>query len=192
MYQKKTDTYTSEEYLALEGKADYKSEFYRGEIFAMAGGSANHDRISGNFYATLNFALETNPCEVFSSDMKLEVDEGKLYTYPDVMVVCGEPQFVVERTDIITNPILIVEVLSKSTQDYDRGLKFELYQTIDTLQEYILIDQDRVRVELFRKLEDGRWMLTILATPEANLAIQSIDLELPLNRIYNKVDWFAA
>ena len=192
MFQKQPDFYTPEEYLALEEQADYKSEYYRGEIFAMAGGSANHDRIAGNLYAVLNFAFEAKPCEVFSSDMKLQIIESEFFTYPDIMVICGQPQFMGDRTDIIKNPLIIVEVLSKSTQNYDWGFKFEAYRTIETFQDYLLIAQDRIHIEYFHKLEDSRWLLTEFNTAQDNLKIESIDLEVPISRIYNKVDWFAA
>ncbi|MCB0153793.1 MAG: Uma2 family endonuclease [Anaerolineae bacterium] len=191
MLQKQSNYYTTAEYLALEEAADYKSEYYRGEIFAMAGASANYNRIAGNLYAILNFGLESKPCEVFSSDMKLHVKQGELYTYPDIMVVCGRTKFVKDRTDTITNPNVIIEVLSTSTEAYDRGLKFELYRAIDTFQFYILIDQSRVHLDYYHKLPDGRWVLTEFKSADASLTIESLDLEIPIARIYRKVDWFA-
>ncbi len=192
MFQKQPDFYTPEEYLALEEQADYKSEYYRCEIFAMAGGSYNHNVIVGNLYAILNRAFETKSCTALMSDMRLLVEREGLYTYPDVMVICGKPVFVQNRTDTVTNPLVIVEVLSKSTQDYDRGFKFEAYRTIETFQDYLLIAQERVHIEYFHKLEDGRWLLTEFNAAQDNLKIESIDLEIPIARIYNKVDWFAA
>jgi Uma2 family endonuclease len=191
MFQRQTEFYTPEEYLALEEKADYKSEYYNGEIFAMAGGSYNHNVIAGNLYAALNQFVESKPCTAFTSDMRLFVEEAELYTYPDVMVVCGRPQFAQNRIDTLTNPIVIVEVLSRSTRGYDRGQKFEFYRTIETFEDYVLIDQDRVHIEYFHKLADGRWILAVFNTLEATLTIESIDFEIPLSRIYHKVDWSA-
>lgn len=191
MFQRKTTLYTLEEYLALEEEAESKSEYYQGEIFAMASGSVNHNQIMSNVNAVLNFALETKTCRVFSSDMRLLVKASGLYTYPDVMVACDPLEFTPGRTDTITNPLVLIEVLSKSTREYDRGKKFEFYQTIETFQDYLLIDQERVRLEYFHKLKDGRWILTIFNNPDVKLTIDSIGVELPITRIYHKVDWFA-
>jgi Uma2 family endonuclease len=122
--------YSPEEYLALEEAADYKSEYIDGEIVPMAGGSTNHNRIAGNFYAALNFAFRTEDYEVFMSDVRLWIHERRIYTYPDVMVVAGEPEYYNNRTDTITNPRVIIEVLSPSTKRYDSSKKFEAYRTI--------------------------------------------------------------
>ncbi len=180
--------YSPEEYLALEELADYRSEYYRGEIFAMAGGSANHNRIARNLVIALETELEGKPCEAFITDMRLLVKKNGLYTYPDVMVVCGKLQFVKGRTDTLTNPGVIIEVLSESTKDYDRGAKFELYRAIETLQDYVLIDQSRVHVEYFHKLEDGRWLLTEFNELEAVLKLESVGMEMPLSQIYQRVE----
>ncbi len=189
MLAKQQKYYTPEEYLALEESADYRSEYYQGEIFAMSGGSANHNRLAGNLYLALRENLEGKSCEAFITDMRLLVKKTGLYTYPDVMVVCGRLQFVKGRTDTLTNPVLIVEVLSEATQAYDRGAKFELYRGLDSLQDYVLIDQARVYVEYFHKLADGRWLLTELNSLEAVLKLESVEVELPLSRIYERVEW---
>ncbi len=190
MFQRKQDTYyTPEEYLALEETAEYRSEYYRGEIFAMSGGSANHNRISGNIYTAMNIAFENKPCEAFITDMRLLVKKNGLYTYPDVMVVCGQIKFVEGRTDTITNPVVVIEVLSESTQDYDRGSKFMLYRALASLQEYILIEQDKIHIERFRKLEDGRWILDEFDQADQVLSVEAIDFEMPLQRIYRNVKW---
>ena len=193
MLKREKKYYTPEEYLALEETEDYKSEYYNGEIFAMAGGSANHNRIAGNFYAVLNVAFEKKPCEAFSGDMRLLVKQSGLYTYPDVMVICGQLEFVANRTDTITNPVLIVEVLSKSTENYDRGQKFEFYRAIPTLQHYLLIDQDRVYLEYFQKTGEGWWVLKEFNELDETLKIEplifeTLALEIPISRIYNKVE----
>jgi Uma2 family endonuclease len=189
MFHRQQKFYTPEEYLTLEETADYRSEYYRGEIFAMSGGSINHNRIAGNFYSALNFAFENGPCEAFMSDVRLLVKQNGLYTYPDVMVVCAQLQFVANRTDTITNPILIVEVLSESTEGYDRGKKFEFYRMIPTLQHYLLVAQDRVHLEYFHKRADSLWVLQEFNDINSVLKIDALALELPLSRIYSRVEF---
>jgi Uma2 family endonuclease len=189
MVAKPQKYYSPEEYLALEETVDYRSEYYQGEIFAMSGASVNHNRIAGNLHAALNNAFDAKPCEAFMGDVRLLVKKNGLYTYPDVMVICGQLEFVEGRTDTLTNPIVIVEVLSKATQDYDRGAKFELYRATETLQDYVLIDQARVHVEYFRKLEDGRWLLQEFNQLEAILRIEAVGVEIPLSRVYQRVEW---
>jgi Uma2 family endonuclease len=181
--------YTPEEYLVLEERAEQRSEYYDGEIFAMAGDSANHNQIVINLAIALESAFEKKPCRVFATDMRLLVTKSGLYTYPDVMVVCGKLEFVPGRNDTVTNPILIVEVLSESTQGYDRTTKFRFYRQIPSLQEYVLIDQARAYVECFRKMEGGRWVFEAYDQLEDSVALQSLDLKIPLARIYNKVEW---
>lgn len=190
MLKKQPTFYTPEEYLVLEEKADHKSEYFNGEVFAMAGGSYNHNVIAGNINAALNQFAESKPCIAFTSNMRVLVKTNGLYTYPDAMLVCGQVEFAEGRNDTLTNPLIIVEVLSKSTRDYDRGFKFESYRLIETLQDYLLIDQERVHVEYFHKLEDGRWVLIETNLPEAELTLQAINFTLPISRIYHKVDWF--
>lgn len=181
--------YTPEEYLALEEEAEYRSEYYQGEIFAMSGGSANHNRIAGNVYTAMISAFGGGPCEAFITDMRLLVKKNGLCTYPDVMAVCGGLEFAEGRDDTLTNPAVIVEVLSKSTEGYDRGAKFELYRALDSLQDYVLIDQHKIHVENFHKLEDGRWILQEFNRIEDTLTIESIDFEIPLQQIYQRVAW---
>ena len=136
--------YSPEEYLVLEEAADYKSEYIDGEIVPMAGGSTNHNQIAGNFYAELNFAFKKLGYRVFMSDVRLWIPQRRIYTYPDVMVVVGESEYYNNRTDTITNPRVIIEVLSPSTKGYDRSKKFEAYRTIPTFEEYLLLDQTRI------------------------------------------------
>ena len=190
MFKRQSQVYTLEEYLALEAQAEYKSEYFQGEIFAMAGGSYNHNVIAGNLYAALHQFLAPKDCTAFTGDMRILVKKRELYTYPDVLVVCGRPKFASGRTDTLTNPMIIVEVLSKSTQAYDRGQKFEFYRSIDTFADYVLIDQERVHIEYFHKFKDGRWVLTELTTPDATLTLETIDFAIPLHQIYHKADWF--
>ncbi|NJN94141.1 MAG: Uma2 family endonuclease [Anaerolineales bacterium] len=183
--------YSPEEYLALEETAEYRSEYYRGEIFAMAGGSVNHNRIARNLIVALETALAGKSCEAFITDMRLYIKKSSLYTYPDVMVVCGRIAYIKGRTDTLTNPVVIIEVLSDSTQAYDRGAKFELYRAIESLQDYVLVDQARVHVEYFHKLEDGRWLLTEFNDSEAVLRLEAVNVEIPLSRVYQRVEWEA-
>jgi Uma2 family endonuclease len=189
MLQKQTQYYTPTEYLALEEAAETKSEYFQGQIFAMSGGSINHNRIAISICTMLDVAFQGKPCEVFSSDVKVWVEANSLYTYPDAMVVCGPVEYAEGRNDTITNPIVIFEVLSKSTRDYDRGKKFELYRDLPSLQDYVLIDQDRVYIECYHKVEDGRWVLTLFNNLETTLTLAAIEMSLAVSRIYHKVDW---
>ncbi len=183
--------YTREEYLTLEESAAFKSEYYKGVIYAMAGGTYNHEMICGNVYSALRLAANAKSCIAFTSNMKLLIEAHGLYTYPDSMLICGKPKFEQGRTDTVLNPLVLVEVLSKSTRNYDHGQKFEFYQAIPTFQEYLLIDQDRIYVEHYHKVKDSTWVLTILREPEARLVLQSIDLEISVRQLYENVDWLA-
>lgn len=181
--------YTPAEYLALEETADYKSEYYLGEIFAMAGGSLNHSLIKGNLETALHQALAKKPCQVHSSDLRLNVKRRGYYTYPDVMVICGKVEFSEGRTDTLTNPILIVEVLSPSTREYDRVKKFALYKALDSLQAYVLVDSEQVHATYLQRVEGGRWTIEMYDDPEAVLRLESVGCEIPLRRIYDKVEF---
>ena len=179
---------TAEAYLAQERAAEYKSEYYDGEIFAMAGASEPHNMAVGNIFGELHAQLKTRPCKVYSNDMRLKVSRSGLYTYPDVVVVCGEAQFEDDELDTLLNPTLIIEVLSKSTEGRDRGTKFEHYSKLKSLQEYLLVAQDRPRVELFTKESEGRWWLTTFEQLEDLVKLSSIDCALALKDIYAKVN----
>ncbi|AFZ25682.1 hypothetical protein Cylst_3544 [Cylindrospermum stagnale PCC 7417] len=179
--------YTAEEYLELEEAAEYKSEYIDGQIIPMAGGTVNHNRIAGNFYAGLNIAFRQQEYEVFNSDMRLWIPQKRIYTYPDVMIVAGEPEFFNNRQDIILNPQVIIEVLSKSTKAYDREDKFEAYRTIPTFQEYLLIDQNRIHVEQFSKSGKKRWTLCEYDEEDVAIALSSVPFEISLQDLYNKV-----
>ena len=186
---KREKRYSAKEYLALEEGADSKSEYHNGTIYTMAGGSFNHDMISGNVYAALHSFARSGSCLAFTSNMKLKIDAHNLYLYPDAMLICGKPQFEKNRTDVVLNPILLVEVLSKSTESYDRGKKFEFYRTLATVQEYLLIDQERLYVEHYRKLHMGRWEYTVVPGFDETVKLQSIQLEIPIQLLYEQVDW---
>lgn len=179
---------TPEEYLAREAQAEYKSEYHNGEMYALAGGSANHNLITSNILVALRHLLSQRSCRVFINDMRLHVKQSGLYTYPDVMVVCGKIEFVTGRDDTVINPVVIVEVWSDSTKAYDRGEKFAMYRQIPTLQEYVMIDQTRFYVEHFRR--DGNfWVLETIEQMDTSLNLPSLDCGIPLTTIYEKVEW---
>jgi Uma2 family endonuclease len=178
--------YSPEEYLALEEVADYKSEYIDGEIYPMTGGSTNHNQIAGNFYADLNFAFKKLDYRVYMGDVRLWIPKRRIYTYPDVMVVVGEPEYYNHRTDTITNPKVIVEVLSKS-QGYDKSDKFDYYRSIPTVEEYILIHQNKVYVEQFYQTGKKRWSLGEYDTEDDAIALNSVPVQILLADVYNKV-----
>lgn len=182
-------TFTADVYLALEETATEKSEFYDGVIAAIASASSSHDMISGNVYVALHEFARTGSCIAFTSNMKLRIEAHNLYLYPDAMLICGKPKFEKNRTDVILNPLLLIEVLSKSTESYDRGKKFEYYRSLPTFQEYLLIDQERVYIEHYHRLHIGRWEYTILADFEQTIKLQSVNLEISVRRLYEQVDW---
>jgi Uma2 family endonuclease len=181
--------FTPEQYLSLEETAEYKSEYLDGEIIPMAGGSTNHNRITGNVYIALKLALPEQEYDIFISDVRLWVPKVRLYTYSDVMVIFGLPEYHNNRTDTITNPQVIVEVLSKSTKNYDRGDKFTFYKTLPTCREYILIDQTKIKIEQYSKTENKRWLYCEYDEEDTALVFNSFQLEVPLSAIYKKVDF---
>lgn len=180
---------TEEQYLALEETAEYKSEYLDGEIIPMTGGSTNHNRIAGNVYIALNCALPEQEYDVFIGDVRLWIPKVRLYTYPDVMVIFGQPEYRSNRTDTITNPQVIVEVLSKSTKNYDRVDKFTFYKTIPSFREYILIDQTKIKIEQYSKTENKRWLYSEYDEEDTALVFNSFQLEVPLSAIYKKVNF---
>jgi Uma2 family endonuclease len=179
--------YTPEEYLELETAADYKSEYIDGQIIPMAGGSTNHNQISVNLTSELNFAFKRQAFRVFMSDVRLWIPERHIYTYPDVMVVEGEPEYFQNRTDTILNPVLIVEVLSKGTKGYDRESKFDSYRTIPSFQEYLLIDQTRIHVERFSKTGTKQWSFYEYDESDEAIAFTKVPFQISLADLYNKV-----
>ncbi len=176
---------TSGEYLENERAAEYKSEYYRGEVFAMAGAGNNHNVITGNLIGLLYSRLRGKGCTVYPSDMRLHIPETGLYTYPDVMVVCGRKEFVDEKKDTLTNPVLIVEVLSGSTESYDRGRKFGFYRSISFLCEYLLVDSQRVIAERYLKNEAGLWELHESPGLSGVVQLASVGVDLPLQEVYD-------
>ena len=180
---------TPEQYLEIERRAEYKSEYYAGETFAMAGAGWNHNRIVANAIVQFSLALRSRPCHVTPSDMRVRVSTTGLFTYPDVVVVCGEPEFLDERRDTLLNPTLIVEVLSPTTEAYDRGRKFEHYRSIDSLSEYLLVTSDRVHVDLYTRQPGGQWLLTSASTLEEQIELKSAGCRLAISDLYEKLEF---
>ncbi|MGB7925318.1 MAG: Uma2 family endonuclease [Pyrinomonadaceae bacterium] len=180
--------YTPEEYLALERKAEDKSEYFNGEIFAMTGASRRHNLVAVNVLASLHAQLRKRPCEIYPSDMRVKVSPTGLYTYPDVVIVCGEPLFDDEQKDTLVNPTLLVEVLSKSTASYDRGEKFEHYRKLASLAEYLVIAQNKYHVEHYIRQPDNQWLLSETDDMQKTISLPSIECDLALTDIYDKVD----
>jgi len=181
-----------QEYLALERRAERKSEYFAGEMFAMAGATEAHNLVSTNATVGLHNRLKGRPCKTYSSDMRVKVDPSGLYTYPDVSIVCGPAHFEDQRRDTLLNPNVIVEVLSPSTEAYDRGEKFAHYRKLDSLTDYILVAQDKPRIEHFVRQADGHWLLSEAEGLAATLTVASLDCVLPLADIYDKVDFTTA
>jgi Uma2 family endonuclease len=180
---------TPEQYLEIERKAEFKSEYYQGEMFAMSGARYPHIGIVANAMRELGQQLRRGPCRPFSNDMRVRVTPTGLYTYPDVVIVCGEPQFADDTFDTLLNPTVIIEVLSESTEAYDRGQKFEQYRSLESLAEYMMISSQRVSAELFARQPDGRWLLTARSRLEDSIELQSVGCHLALADLYEKVDF---
>lgn len=181
--------YTPQEYLAIERGAEERSEYFDGEIFAMGGASEQHNLIGGNIFASLHFQLKTRPCKVYSSDMRVKVNETGLYTYPDVVALCAPSQFDDHQKDTLINPALIIEVLSKSTEGYDRGEKFAHYRKIETLMEYVLIAQNKHHIERYVRQQDNNWLMSETYNVQDTIKLVSIDCSLALAEIYDKVEF---
>lgn len=186
--QKKRHT-TPEEYLRLEREASFKSEYYDGEIFAMAGGTAEHSAIVMNVGGELRSLLKGNRCAPCDSNLRIKVATADLYTYPDVSVICGPLEYADPHRDTVTNPTLIVEVLSDSTEAYDRGKKFAHYRTLPSLAEYVLVSQKEPLVEVLFKLPDGTWQLTPARGRDAVVRLQSLGVDLRLAEVFDRVEF---
>jgi Uma2 family endonuclease len=179
---------SEEVYLARERSSPVKHEYFRGRIFAMTGAKEPHNLIAGNTLASLHMQLRRKPCRVYPSDMRVKVLQTGLNTYPDISVVCGQPQFTDDVRDTLVNPTVIVEVLSSSTERYDRGMKFQNYRTIDTLSDYILISQTAHRIEHYVRQNQGLWLLQEFTLLDETVILRSIDCTLLLEDIYEKVE----
>jgi len=180
-------TYSFAEYLQLEETAAYKNEYQDGEIVPMTGGTTDHNKIALNFAAYLKFALKEQKYNIFIGDVKLWIAQYRQATYPDVMLIEGEPIYYETGKTTVTNPRLIVEVLSKSTQNYDQGDKFLYYRSLPELQEYILISQSRPYIMQYNKTEENKWLLTEYEGENTSLSLTSVNFDLSFQEIYEGV-----
>lgn len=179
---------TPQEYLKFERASDTKHEYYAGEIFAMTGASKNHNRIVISASSALYAQLRQRPCDIFANDMRVKILSTGLYTYPDISIVCAVPEFEDDEVDTLLNPTVVIEVLSPSTEAYDRGKKFQHYRSIPSLQEYILIAQDSVQIEHY-VLRENEWVFIDASTLDGSLTLPSIDCTLRLSDVYEKVEF---
>lgn len=180
---------TPEEYLEFERKSEIKHEYFGGEIFAMSGAKRNHNKITTNLSGLIWQHLKGKDCESYANDMRVFVPKTGLYTYPDLVVVCGEPKFQDDVFDTLLNPTLLIEVLSDSTESYDRGKKFQHYRSVESLREYVLVSQDEARIEKYVKQGDGFWVLSEASGLEAEIKFDSIDCVIALSEVYDKVNF---
>lgn len=178
---------TSQEYLALERQAEVKSEYYAGEMFLMSGASRAHNLIVANLIREIGNQLKGRTCRVYPSDMRVKVDSTGLYTYPDVIVVCGEEQFDDEHEDTLLNPTVVIDVLSDSTEAYDRGKKFEHYRRLESLAEYVLVAQTNRHLEHYTRKSADEWLLTEASLPDSEIELPSCGCVVSLAEVYDKV-----
>jgi Uma2 family endonuclease len=179
--------YTPQEYLTQEEVSEFRSEYRDGEIVPMTGGSINHNQIAGNVYAYLKFMLRKTDINPYINDLRLWIPQYRQYTYPDVLLIQGQPIFYEQRTDTILNPCLIVEVLSKSTRNYDRTEKFRYYRSVAEIQEYILIDQYEIGIEQYVKKEGNSWLFRVYESDAEKVTLPTVNLEIAIADIYENV-----
>jgi Uma2 family endonuclease len=177
------------DYLEIERTAAFKSEFFHGEMFAMAGGTPQHSLIAANSIRALGNRLEKKPCTAYTADLRIKVEATGLMTYPDVSVVCGPLRYAEGTDDTIVNPTVLVEVLSESTEAYDRGTKFGHYRQIPSLRDYLLVSQREPKIDLFTRQQDERWLLNALSGLNAVLELASLSISLPLSEVFTKVEF---
>ncbi len=180
---------TPERYLEIERQASFKSEFYRGEMFAMSGASREHNQIAVNLIRNVSQRLLSGPCETYGSDMRVRVSKTGLYTYPDLSIACEKPLFVDDKGDTLLTPKVLFEILSDSTEKYDRGTKANHYRQIDSLQEYVLVSQSSPHVEVFQRGTEGKWILSEARDLADSITLESIGIALPLSEIYLRVEF---
>lgn len=178
---------TEAQYLEAERLAKSKSEYLAGQVFAMAGASRAHNTITLNIAGELRRTLRQQGCSVFAIDMRVKIPAASAYFYPDVVIVCGQPRFEDEHEDNLLNPVAVIEVLSPSTEDFDRTQKFFAYQKLDTLREYLLVSQDRVHIEQFTRQQDGQWWKREYTRLEEVVYLQSVDIYVPLQTVYEGI-----
>ena len=175
--------FTQEEYLQIERAAEQKHEYFNGEIFVMSGAGNRHNVIFSNLFGDLAYRLRGKPCQPYGSDLRIHIPENTLYTYPDISIICRDLVSTVEE-DTAIQPSVLIEILSPSTKDYDRGTKFKLYRDIPTLHEYVLVDSESINVEIFRLNENGHWQLDEYKKPADSLVIKTVGFQLTLSEIY--------
>jgi Uma2 family endonuclease len=180
---------TEAEYLEIERAAEFKSEFYQGEMFAMSGGKPQHSLIGTNLGREFGNRLGRGKCVAYNTDLRVKIEATGLCTYPDLSVICGTLRFAAGTDDTVVNPTVLVEVLSDSTEAYDRGTKFEHYRRIPTLQEYLLVSQKAPQVEQFIRQADGRWILNVAAGMDKSLELPSLGIVISLDEIFAKVEF---
>lgn len=180
---------TPQEYLDIERAAEFRSAYYRGEMFAMTGASRKHNLICANLTIEIGTQFKGRRCEVYQSDMRVRVSDTGLYTYPDVVAVCGDPKFDDDHFDVLSNPQVLIEVLSDSTESYDRGSKFEKYRKIESLQDYILISQNGCAVERFTRQPNNQWLMWSTTDMMETLEVASIDCSIKIEDIYAKIEF---
>jgi Uma2 family endonuclease len=186
--------FSPDEYLALEREASTKSEYLNGGIYAMTGGTPQHARIAASVIASMVVQLKGKPCSVYSSDLRIASANSQLITYPDVSIVCGAPQFRDARNDVVTNPVVLIEVLSDSTEAYDRGKKFNYYRTIESLRDYILVSQKEPLIDLYSREPNGSWQIQSIAglDSDAQVIIPSVNCQFLLSDVYDGVEFEAS
>ncbi len=180
---------TPEQYLEIERKAQFKSEFFRGEMFAMSGASRGHNTIQANLIWRLNERLDGSPCQAVGSDLRVHVSATGLYTYPDVVIHCEPSRFLDNQFDTLLTPTVLFEILSDSTEKYDRGTKSNQYRKIDSLQEYVLVSPSAPQVEVYQRLPDGDWKLRESADMTASFTLTSVGITIPLSEVYQRVEF---
>jgi Uma2 family endonuclease len=185
--QAEAKIYSPEEYLELEVNSEDRHEYINGEVVCVTGGTPNHNKITGNLYAALNFLLKRQPYEVYVTDQRLWIPQKRIYTYPDVMVIAQPIEYAKGRSDTLINPLFIAEALSKSTQDYDRGDKFIAYRTISTFQEYLLIDQYSIHIEHYFKTDKRHWTFVEYEDLGETIALESLACQITVADLYDKV-----
>ena len=181
--------YSPEDYLELEVNSEERHSYIDGEIIEIPGGTPNHNKIAGNLYAALNFAMKRQPYEMYMTDQRLWVPALRTFTYPDVMLIAQPIEFAEGRKDTLTNPLMIAEVLSNSTEAYDRGQKFAAYRSIASFQEYVLIDQYAMHIEHYAKTEPQKWIFSEYDGADSVLALASMPFQIALADLYDKVDF---
>jgi len=179
---------TADEYLAAERASELRSEFFNGEVFAMSGGTDDHGHIANRAAYLLTGQLDERPCRIYGGSVMVQAGNREGFCIPDVMVIWEKPSYADDRKDIITNPVLVIEVLSPSTEKWDRGGKFDYYRRIPSLREYVLIFQDQMRVEWFSRSDSGDWVYRTAVGPEGIVDLASLSVQLPLAKLYKNVD----